>query len=334
VFSSRILETLKLPGEGGNGQLEIVDDGLRDVASDRVYPFINGVPNLYSSPEGDGAAIDKVVHAFYEENPFPNYEGFEDFGDIVNKGERNPFAVQLLDAIGSNKKILECGCGTGQLSHFLQLNNNHVLGIDASVSSLALAVEHKLKNNLERSSFCRMNIFDLAVKDESFDAVISHGVLHHTHDARQAFSHIASKAKVGGLIVVGLYNRYARVMTWLRSKLIGVAGSNIDYVVRNHIKDSEKARIWIQDQYYNPHETWHSIDEVMSWFEENNIEYLTCSPPILGTQGETDARLSVKTDPGIWYQRAVTQLGWIGTISREGALFDLVGVKKSPGKAP
>ena len=100
-------------------------------------------------------------------------------------------------------------------------------------------------------------------------------------------------------------------------------------MVRNHIKDSEKAQIWVQDQYYNPHETWHSIDDVMSWFQENNIEYLTCSPPILGTDGETDARLSVKTDPGIWYQRAVTQLGWIGTISREGALFDLVGVKKA-----
>ena len=29
--------------------------------------------------------------------------------------------------------MLECGCGTGQLSHFLSLNNNHVLGIDLSL---------------------------------------------------------------------------------------------------------------------------------------------------------------------------------------------------------
>ncbi|MCH8238429.1 MAG: methyltransferase domain-containing protein, partial [Proteobacteria bacterium] len=124
------------------------------------------------------------------------------------------------------------------------------------------------------------------VKDASFDVVISHGVLHHTFDARRAFGVIARKAKPGGIIMVGLYNSYARIPTWVRSKIIGVTGGNIDYVVRNRIKDRRKAEIWIKDQYYNPHETWHSIGEVQTWFDENDIEYLNCSPAILGTDGE------------------------------------------------
>jgi len=73
---------------------------------------------------------------------------------------------ELLDAIGYNKLILECGCGTGQLTQFLQLNNNHTLGVDLSLSSLGLGVEHKSRNELERSAFAQMNIFDLAVKDD------------------------------------------------------------------------------------------------------------------------------------------------------------------------
>lgn len=237
----------------------------------------------------------------------------------------------MLKAIGYNKTILECGCGTGQLSHFLQLNNNHVLGIDMSLSSLGLAIEHKLCNELPRSSFAQMNIFNLAIKDNSFDVVISHGVLHHTYDARLAFAHIIKKLKPGGIVMVGLYNRYARVPTYLRSKIIGLLGPRIDYVVRNRIQDARKAEIWIKDQYYNPHETWHSLDETLAWFEECDIEYLNASPAILGTDGEAAKSLFAKTSPGTAYQRVVTQLSWLNSIASEGALFDVIGRKNAVG---
>ena len=138
-------------------------------------------------------------------------------------------------------------------------------------------------------------------------------------------------ALLGGIIMVGLYNSYARIPTWARSKVIGLTGGNIDYVVRNRIKDRRKAEIWIKDQYYNPHETWHSIGEVQTWFDENDIEYLNCSPAILGTDGE-DAEdtgdLFRPTGAGNAYQRMVTQLSWLGTIAREGALFDVIGRKR------
>ena len=85
---------------------------------------------------------------------------------------------------------------------------------------------------------------------------------------------------------------------------------------------------WIADQYYNPHETWHSIDEVLGWFRENDVEYLNTSPAILGTSGEDAEGLFDETDPGNRAKRIVTQLGWLGTIAREGALFDVVGRRK------
>ena len=328
LFSDKILACLKAPDGNGDTDLDLVPEGLRCRRTGQVYPFLHGVPSLYHPTVGEGADVTDRVRSFYEKNPFPSYEGLEEFGDLVNKGNKNPFSVRLLDAIGHNKKILECGCGTGQLSHFLQLNNNHVLGVDMSLGSLGLALEHKKRNQLNRSSFCQMNIFDLAIKDGSFDVVISHGVLHHTHDARAAFAHIARKAKPGGIVMVGLYNRPARLPTWLRSKLIRMLGPNIDYVVRNRIRDSRKAEIWIQDQYFNPHETWHSIDEVLIWFKENGVEYLNCSPAIFGTDGETTPGLFDRTDPGDAYRRAVTQLSWLFTIAREGALFDVIGRRK------
>jgi 2-polyprenyl-3-methyl-5-hydroxy-6-metoxy-1,4-benzoquinol methylase len=328
MFSDRVLACLKEPGGDDANDLSLNENSLTCPASGKSYDFIDGIPSLYMPQEGEGEDVTKRVRSFYEENPFPSYEGLEEFGELVNKGSHNPFSKNLLNAIGFNKTVLECGCGTGQLTHFLQLNNNHTLGIDISLGSLRLAVEHKKRNGLVRGNFAQMNIFDLAIKDNSFDVVISHGVLHHTFDARKAFSHIAKKAKPGGTIMVGLYNSYARIPTWLRSKVIGVLGANIDFVVRNRIHDARKADIWVKDQYYNPHETWHSIDEVLDWFEENDIEYLNCSPSILGSSGEMAKGLFDETGTGNAYQRIITQLSWLGTIAREGALFDVIGRKK------
>jgi SAM-dependent methyltransferase len=256
----------------------------------------------------------------------------EDFGDLVNRGQKNEFARRLLDAIGYNKLILECGCGTGQLTHFLSLNNNHVLGVDLSLSSLNLAIDHKLRNGLPRSAFAQMNIFDLAVKDETFDVVISSGVLHHTSDARRAFAAIVRKAKHGGVVIVGLYNRFARLPTLLRSRLIRLLGPEIDYVLRNRIRDRRTAEIWIKHQYCNPHKTWHSIDEVMNWFRENGVTYLNCFPHIIGTAsaGESGG-LFASTDPGSRMARMLSQASWLGSISADGALFMMIGRRDSEG---
>jgi 2-polyprenyl-3-methyl-5-hydroxy-6-metoxy-1,4-benzoquinol methylase len=328
LFSERILATLKSPGGDDSDQIELAENGLRSRISGEVFPFVDGVPSLFAV-DGKSEDIRKRVQDFYEENPFPSYDGLEEFGELVNKGRHNPFTSELLKAIGYNKLVLECGCGTGQLSHFLQLNNNHVLGIDMTLNSLELALEHKRRNQLSRSAFAQMNIFDLAIKDDTFDVVISHGVLHHTADARRAFSCITRKVKPGGIVIVGLYNSYARIMTWMRSKLVGIFGDRIDYVVRNRIQDERKAQIWIQDQYFNPHETWHSIGEVLRWFEEDGIEFLNCYPRILDSSGEDDTDFFGASDAGTPYQRAITQISWLGTIAREGSLFDMIGRRKA-----
>ncbi|MBF0439231.1 MAG: class I SAM-dependent methyltransferase [Magnetococcales bacterium] len=327
IFPERILSCLQAPDAKSGGTLESVPDGLRSVTTGQIFSFVDGIPSLFQ-PTDDKEGVTIRIKEFYEKNPFPNYEGQEEFGELVNRGHSNPFQESLLNAIGYNKLILECGCGTGQLSHYLQLNNNQVLGIDMTLNSLKLAMEHKQRNALTRSSFCQMNLFNLAIQDASFDVVISMGVLHHTFDARMAFRHIVRKVKPGGIVIVGLYNYFARVPTWIRSKLVRFLGSKIDFVVRHRIRDARKADIWIQDQYFNPHETWHSIDDVLGWFAENDLEFLNCSPPILDTTGESSEDLFGPSDAGTKEQRVVTQLLWLFSIAREGALFVMIGRKR------
>ncbi len=323
-----LLKHLKTPRDLGGASVTRSDGAFH--AKGKRLSDQDGVPSLLTGIDSEEKdPVTGKIKAFYEENPFPNYDGVQNFGDLVVRGEKNPFAKGLLESIGFNKLVLECGCGTGQLSHFLSLNNNHVLGIDLSLSSLKLAIDHKIKNAVPRVGFVQMNIFDLGIEDNSFDVVISSGVLHHTKDARKAFAEIVKKAKPGGLIVVGLYNSYARIPTWIRSKLIRVFGTKIDYVVRNRIRDARKADIWVKDQYYNPHETWHSIGEVMEWFDENKVSYLNAYPSIMGTDGsKTGEDLFKRTLPGSSVARAATQISWLSSIANEGALFIVTGRKE------
>jgi carbamoyltransferase len=331
LIPDRLMACLRAPGSTGDGgALVRTDGGFRCPDTGTDYPDREGVPCLLRPIENKGTdRITTKIKGFYEEHPFPSYEGVQDFGDLVNRGQKTAFARDLLETVGYNKMVLECGCGTGQLSHFLSLNNNHVLGIDLSKSSLALAVEHKVRNHVPRVGFVNMNIFDLAIRDECFDVVISTGVLHHTKDARAAFASIVRKAKPGGLVIVGLYNWFARVPTWMRAQVIGVLGPNIDHVVRNQIRDKRKAEIWVKDQYYNPHETWHSVDEVMGWFRDHRISYLSCEPPIIGTKANGSGDMSAARPTGSKAARVLTQLSWLGSIASEGALFVMTGRKAS-----
>ena len=62
-----------------------------------------------------------MVKSFYEENPFPNYDDIDSEWSLREKAEQGVFARLLDDQLPANAKVIEIGCGTGQLSNFLGL---------------------------------------------------------------------------------------------------------------------------------------------------------------------------------------------------------------------
>lgn len=75
MFSDKILQCLKTPGKSDGTDLELINDALRCPQTGEIYPFIQGVPSLYYPTDNEGADITNTVRSFYEENPFPNYDG-------------------------------------------------------------------------------------------------------------------------------------------------------------------------------------------------------------------------------------------------------------------
>ena len=73
--------------------------------------------------------------------------------------------VKVLDLeIPYNSKVLELGCGTGQLSIYLSRYKRIIYGVDISKGSLILGEKFRKENERENVFFSRMNVFNLFLK--------------------------------------------------------------------------------------------------------------------------------------------------------------------------
>lgn len=137
-----------------------------------------------------------------------------DSNDYVYFEEPNQGVLKLFKKVGSNKKVLDVGCGYGNLGEILKKQNNYVIGLDIN----QYAVE-KAKNRIDEAYCC--NIIqqeDFAfLKKEDFDLIIFADVLEHLYDPWAILKKFSQYLKSGGYLIVSLPN----ITAWLiRLKLL------------------------------------------------------------------------------------------------------------------
>jgi ubiquinone/menaquinone biosynthesis C-methylase UbiE len=249
----------------------------------------------------------------------------------MEKARQGVYANLLDEVLPSGVRILDAGCGTGQLANFLSMVHRKVVGIDFSFSSLSKANHFKRTFELKNVSFAQMDLFNLGLKPESFDYVFCNGVLHHTADAYAAFQNLCRLVKPRGYITIGLYNTYGRLLLDLRRQMFRLtngAFKSIDFFMRQRSLSAERKHIWFMDQYKHPHEEKFSVRDVLGWFRKNNIEYVNSIPKIkLGEQFSQNDKLFERQDEGSYLNHLACQLSWIFTEGREGGFFITIGKK-------
>jgi carbamoyltransferase len=309
------------------------DGGLRCGSCGHAFPAEDGIAQLFWPHEsiGDSADVTEIVKSFYEDSPFPNYDDHDSIRSLIDKSRRGIYARRLNDAIPYNSAVLEVGCGTGQLSNFLGIGCRRVVGTDMCMNSLRLGEDFRRRHDLKRVRFVQMNLFRPSLAREKFDVVLCNGVLHHTAAPFEGFRSLVPLLRPGGHIVIGLYNRYGRVLTDLRRMIFRATngrGQWLDPQLRAIGKSREKSRSWFADQYRHPHESKHTVDEVLGWFESCGIEFVRGLPSLtLPRPGSDDGDLFAPTSPGGAMEHFVTQLGQVVTGNREGGFFVLIGRK-------
>lgn len=296
------------------------------------FEVVNGIPSLFLPNErGAPDDITRTVRDFYESTPFPNYDGFDDVGTLIEKSRKGLFSRLLDDQIPLGSNVLDCGCGTGQLANFLAVANRQVHGADMCMNSLRLATDFKRRNALSRVEFVQMNLFRPCFQDGEFDLVISNGVLHHTSNPWLAFEAISRLVKPGGYVLVGLYHRYGRLATDVRRRIFDITGDRMKWLDRRWASGLGEARreTWFLDQYKNPHESKHTVDEVLKWFERSGFSFVRTIPstaPLHRLDGDT--RLFEAEPLSGPLARAVTTGAMVLSGHREGGFFIMIGKKQ------
>jgi 2-polyprenyl-3-methyl-5-hydroxy-6-metoxy-1,4-benzoquinol methylase len=125
------------------------------------------------------------VNLFYSKTPFPEYEKSEDIGTLLSKSRDRVFADLLNRSIPFHSKVLEVGCGTGQLGNFLAISGREILSVDMCLNSLRLGEKFRSEQKIYSIKFMQGDLFDLPLRKDYFDVVICTGSLHHTPDPKK-----------------------------------------------------------------------------------------------------------------------------------------------------
>lgn len=313
------------------GSFAVDERHLTCLSCGRVFHVENGIPLLFHphDPSQQTGDVTEIVKAFYEENPFPNYDEIDSQETLIEKARRGIFAKLLDEQIPQGAYVLEVGCGTGQLTSFLGMHyNRRVFGSDMCLRSLRLANSFRDRCGIKNAGFIQMNLFRPAFKEQAFDLIVCNGVLHHTADPLGGFKSIARLVKPNGAIIVGLYNRIGRSTTDFKRWLFRLTRDRLSFLdahMRNPQYNADRKRAWFFDQYKHPHESKHTYGEVIEWFESNGFEFLFSIPKIEPGPFSNDEQLFVKHDKGTKVTRFFTELEMLLRGGTDGALYIMIG---------
>jgi SAM-dependent methyltransferase len=302
--------------------------GLSCAPCRRRYEAPDGIPDLRIASEGRTEA----VRAFYMAAPFPGYPPHDSLWALRARAGRSDFARALDEAIPGDARVLELGCGTGQMSLFLASADRLVLGADLTRASLVLAVRHARSFQVN-AHFVETDLRRPGVRPGAFDVVIASGVLHHTEDPRASFAAMARLARPGGVVVLGLYHAFARLPHRLRRAIARATGYRFipfDPVLRDRGAEPDRRAAWLRDQYQHVEEHRHTLSEVRGWFRENGVDYLRAFPGTLLDEEPPRGGALFTAAADDWpLENLLAQCRWAAALGREGGLFVTVGRKRA-----
>lgn len=230
-------------------------------------------------PTRSGARQD--VLSFYEQLPFNYRADAGAHAEQLRRADPIQSYPPLATLLSRGTRLLDIGCGTGWLPlSAAYWHRCAAVGLDFNPIAIARAKEVARVLGVD-VAFEVGDLFSF-IPRERFSLVTSLGVLHHTDDCLGALAHIANSiVAADGRMFIGLYHAFGRRPFLSHFAKLRSAGASMDdlYAEFARLRGGTAAqqeetflRSWFRDQVLHPHETQHTLAEVLPVLDSLGFE--------------------------------------------------------------
>lgn len=118
-----------------------------------------------------------------------------------------PYLHGYLDSLPGGK-TLEIGVGYGTVARVLAARSDYH-AVDIAAGPVEMARRALLAHGKDAAAAVQSSALDLPFEDDTFDAVVAIGSLHHTGDLERAISEVRRVLRPGGAALVMVYNAHS-----------------------------------------------------------------------------------------------------------------------------
>lgn len=269
----------------------------------QAYPIRKGIPRFLDQPLTEGERQVKssfnLEHSRYLDSSYLHF--------TPRLVEQWLDDIQLPPEYFKDKLVLDCGCGSGRWTYAMASLGATVVAID--LTDAGVEITHQGTENFGNVVALQASVFHLPFRPESFDLVVSWGVLHHTPNTKAAFDRTVPLVRKGGQLYVMVYEKHnplkyacTDLVRWLLRKLPEDRRYRAckAFVIKNprlyslvaqflicapHPQPDDPLavstlQLGLYDAYAPVFNHLHTREEVAGWFREHQFEAITLTRPV------------------------------------------------------
>ncbi len=274
---------------------EIMSGRLRCPKCGREVPILKGVPRFIEGMHSEEDLRKVYADSFGHQWTTYNWLREEDEFEFYQVTDFKPEDLK-------GKLVFDAGCGGGRFARIAAQHAGELIGLDFSI---AIDKAFELVGTKPNCHLVQCDINQHPFKENIFDVVYSHGVLHHTPDTKKSFLNLPPLVKPGGTLYVAIFKHTFAPMQWSDRALRGImnklpipvldkvcgAMAYLYYLPAPlfwkrffwfSMQDTHEIRKCCLYDWYGPtyhHE--HKVEELMAWFTEagySDLKYINAWP--------------------------------------------------------
>jgi SAM-dependent methyltransferase len=264
-----------------------------------------------------GTAARADVLEFYRDLPFNYRTSAAEHADAIRQQDSLKAYPPLVAALARRPRLIDVGCGAGWLVNTAAYHHGcAATGVD--FNPVAVERAREVARHLEISPHFEAGDLFALRPAERYQLVTSIGVLHHTDDCLGGIRHLADAVLApAGRIFIGLYHEHGRRPFLHHFSAMRAAGANeqalFDEFARlacgsgTWERDETYLRSWFRDQVLHPHETCHTLAELLPLFDRLGLELESTSVNRFAPLPKRDALLAAEQELHAAGQRALKE---------------------------